>query len=160
MIKKITVFILVASFVIGLASCDKEEVFGHAELRLSLDSGFSAFEAESFDAAYSNGSCIVGIYRVSFDAGALEGIPDFLTPEQFARLYLEVSGREAEIKKHGLVPYYEYTETQEGIVNVYLASFFRSRFAYFIVLFASPIVNYDAWRASFLSYTDTVIFVY
>ena len=161
MVKKISVLFLAVSLVFTLFACEKEEkIFGHAELRIGLREDFEKFAAESFDAAYTNGSAIVGIYRVSFDAGIDVGIPDFLTPEQFARLYMQSSEREAEIKLYGFTPYYEYTELQGGVKNSYLASFYRSRFAYFAVIFACPESAYEENLPVFLSYTESVIFVY
>ena len=161
MIKRILFAFVALITVVSLISCRKEEkIFGHAELRLPLSSDFQEFRAESFDVAYTNGTLVVGAFRVSFDAGAELGIPDFLTAEQFARLYLSETGREAEIKKHGLMPYYEYTEIQDGLQNSYLASFFRSKYAYFIVVFACPSAVYSENLPLFLSYTDSVIFVY
>jgi len=127
---------------------------------LGLSDDFREFEAESFDAAYTDGTALVGIYRISYNAGFNQGIPDFLTPEQFALLYAKSTGREVEIKKHDGVPYYEYTEENDGIKSVYIASFYRSMYAYFTVLFATPESLYDEVKPRLLSYTETVIFVY
>ena len=159
MIKKLTGLILLIAVSLALASCD-EDFYGHAELRISLSEDFREFEAESFDAAYTNGRALVGILRVSFEAGFNEGIPDMLTPEQFARFYKTATGREAQINTHENTPYYEYTELQEGVKNSYLASFYRSRYAYFAVIFATPERFYEEQKPQFLSYTETVIFTY
>lgn len=160
MIKKIFSFILALAAVITLVSCDGEKIFGHAELRLPLSEDFREFEAETFDAAYSDGNILVAVYRVSFAAGMEDGIPETLTPEQFARLYKKSSGRDAEIKKKGLTPYYEYSETQNGVKSCYLASFYRSKYAYFAVLFAAPEGIYSEKLPEIFSYIENVIFVY
>ena len=105
-------------------------------------------------------TAVAGCSTLAAGAGFNQGIPDFLTPEQFALLYAKSTGREVEIKKHDGVPYYEYTEENDGIKSVYIASFYRSMYAYFAVLFATPETLYDEVKPRLLSYTETVIFVY
>ena len=144
----------------SLFSCAEKMDFGHAELRISLPKSFKDFEVQGFDKAYSDGESVVAIYRVSFEAGREDGIPDFLTTEQFARLYLKSTSRKAEIKNHNFTAYYEYTEPAGGENSSYLASFYRSKHAYFLVLFACPERLYSEKLQTFLSYTETVIFVY
>ena len=158
MVKKILTVFLIISLAFTVVSCDKEKVFGHAELTIALTDDFSEIEAESFDAAYSNGESVVGIYRISFAAGFNQGIPDFLTAREFASFYMKASGRNVEIKEAHNVPYYEYTEEQEGLMNSYLASFFRSKYAYFVILFATSEALYRDLAAEFLDFADTVIF--
>ncbi len=160
MIKKILALLILFAAVLSLASCDGEKTYGHAELEIALSEDFREFEAESFDVAYTDGQALVGILRISYDASFNEGIPDFLTPEQFARFYKTATKREAEIKIHGLTPYYEYSEVQEGVKNAYLASFYRSKYAYFAVIFATPELFYGELKNEFLSYTESVIFNY
>ncbi|MBQ7332814.1 MAG: hypothetical protein IJW38_00520 [Clostridia bacterium] len=160
MIKKLFALLLALTLTASLFSCDKEKVFGHAELRISLDGDFSEFEAESFDAAYANEEAVVGILRISYEAAYNSGIPDFLTTEQFAKLYMKQTGRVSEIKTYRGTPYYEYTDLTGGVENSYIASFYRSKYAYFAVFLATPAKNYSEISAKLLSYTETVIFVY
>ena len=160
MIKKILGIILFSAILLSLFSCDEEISYGHAELEIALSEDFREFEAENFDAAYTNGKAVVGIIRISFDASYNQGISDALTPEQFARLYKTATKREAEITLFGFTPYYEYTELQDGVENSYLASFYRSKYAYFAVIFATPQLFYPELKDEFLSYTETVIFSY
>ena len=160
MLKKTLVLFLIFLLICSCLSCSDGNVYGHAELVISLSEDFEEFEAENFDAAYTNGKAIVGIYRISFEAGFNQGIPDFLTPEQFARFYMKNSGKSVEIKKHQATPYYEYVDEQDGIKNTYIATFYRSRFAYFLVLFATPESLYTQTFEELISYTETVIFDY
>ena len=160
MIKRILSAILLFSALLSLFACNEEKIYGHAELQIALDEDFDEFDSESFDAVYTNGKAIVGIMRISFEASFNEGIPDALTPEQFARLYKTITKRDAEITFHGNTPYYEYRELQDGVENSYLASFYRSKHAYFAVIFATPTAFYPELKNEFLSLTDTVIFVY
>ncbi len=160
MVKKLLAIILLLATCLAAASCDGEVVYGHAELEIALPEDFREFEAESFDAAYTDGQALVGILRISYDASFNEGVPDFLTPEQFARFYKTATKREAEIALHGATPYYEYTEKQDGVENAYLASFYRSKYAYFAVVFATPKLFYGELKSEFLSYTESVIFNY
>jgi len=160
LVKRIIAVLLAFSALLSMAACKKDTVYGHAEMRISLPESFSEFESESFDATYSDGKSLVGILRVSFDAGFNQGIPDFLTPEEFAKLYMKSTGRDSEIKLIKNVPYYEYTELQDGVKNAYIASFFRSKYAYFVVVFATVEELYSSLAGELLSYTETVIFVY
>lgn len=160
MVKKISALILALALSLSLFACGARDYFGHAELRIALSEDFKEFEAESFDAAYTDGSAVVGIIRISFEAGFNNGIPDFLTPRQFASVYMKGSGRECEIKTFHGVPYYEYEETLGGARQGYLASFFRSRYAYFAVIFAADESIYSSLVPEFLDYTDTLVFEY
>ena len=160
MLKKLLSLLILLASLICTAACDGDTVFAHAELEIKLSQNFREFEAESFDAAYTDGRSLVGIIRISFDASFNQGIPDFLTPEQFARFYKTAMKREAEIKFYGSTPYYEYSEIQDGVKNAYLASFYRSKYAYFAVIFATPEIFLSELKNEFLSYTETVIFTY
>ena len=160
MIKRLLSLLLLLASVFAVTSCDTDKIYGHAELEIALTEDFREFEAESFDAAYTNGKALVGILRISFDASFNEGVPDFLTPEQFAKFYKTATKREAEIKFHGITPYYEYSEVQDGVKNFYLASFYRSKYAYFAVIFAAPEIFSGELKNEFLSYTETVVFNY
>ena len=158
MLKRFFPLLLVFALLLSLFSCG-EEYYGHAELRISLPRDFKSFEAENFDSSYTDGECIVGIYRISFEAGFNQGIPDFLTAREFALFYMQATKRESQIKDYGTVPYYEYEEVQDGLTNVYTATFFRSKYAYFILLFATPVTLHEEKLPEILSYTDTVIFI-
>lgn len=159
MVKRLVSILLLLASIFLLASCGGE-IYGHAELEISLPEKFREFEADSFDAAYTNGKALVGIIRISFDASFNEGVPDFLTPEQFARFYKTATKREGDIAFHRDTPYYEYSEVQSGVKNLYLASFYRSKYAYFAVIFATPEIFSESLREEFLAYTETVIFNY
>ena len=160
MVKRIFTVILFFSVLLTIASCDKNDFFGHAELRIALDSDFREFKSDNFDAAYTDGTAVVGIYRISYNAGFNQGIPDFLTPAQFAAFYMERAEIESEVKDYRGTAYYEYTRLDGELKNSYIASFYRSKYAYFIVLFATPEKLYPDIAGELLSYTETVIFVY
>ena len=56
----------------SLASCKKDTdvVREYCEIKITLPKEFTEYDAaESFDAAYTDGRLIVGIQRLSFDAG-------------------------------------------------------------------------------------------
>ena len=159
MFKRLISCILALFVSLCLFSCDSK-IYGHAEMTVPLPQSYESFESENFDKAYSDGKSVVAIYRISYQVAFNQGISDALTPEQFARFYMNRSERKAEIKFHGTTPYYEYTAETDGIRTSYLASFFRSKYAYFLVLFASPENYYNELRSEFLYYVEGVIFSY
>ena len=159
MVKRILSLILLLSISLVIVSCG-EKSFGHAELSISLSERFEEMENKDFDKTYTNGISVVAIYRISHQAAFNQGISDALTAEQFARLYMNRSERKAEIKFRETTPYYEYTAETDGVKTAYLASFYRSKYAYFLVLFACPEGSFAELKSEFLAYVDSVIFTY
>lgn len=157
MIKRISLSLLSAILILALVSCAALE-YGHAELRISLPDSVRALDAEGFDSAYSDSDFVVGINRISFAAGFNQGIPDYLTAEEFATFYMKQSERDAVVNRRGDFAFYEYVDLSGGVSTFYLASFHRSKYAYFLVLFACDEAKRDALTLDFLSYADSVIF--
>ena len=159
LVKRILSLILIFALSLFVVSCS-EKSFGHAELSIALSERFEEVENENFDKTYTNGISVVAIYRISHQAAFNQGLSDALTAEQFARLYMNRSDRKSEIKFRETTPYYEYTAQTDGIGTAYLASFYRSKYAYFLVLFACPEGSYEGLKSEFFAYIDSVIFTY
>ena len=159
MIKRTFAAFLILSLVFALASCGGDKTFGHCELRIPLSDGFSERDAEGFDVAYSNGDLAVAILRISFAAGYDEGIPETLMPNEFAAYYLYRTDRRAEIVSEYDFAYYEFSESYESGEYYHLMSFYRSKWAYFAVLFSSREEMREVSRGIFLEYADAAYFV-
>ena len=146
------ILVLLISF--SLISCGAR-IPSHAEMRIPLEN-FSEIEAEGFDKAYSVGDSVVAVLRISFEAGFNQGIPETFSPRKFAEFYMKESGRSCDIFEIGNIPYYEYVDS--GIYH--LASFYRSRYAYFLVLFGAEESSADSLRDGFVSIAESIYFDY
>ena len=152
--RKLLSTFLVVLCAISFISCD-EPIPSHAEIRIPLEN-YSEIEAEGFDKAYSAAGSVVAVLRISFEAGFNQGIPETFSPRKFAEFYLKESGRDCEIFEVGYIPYYEYVET--GVYH--LASFYRSKYAYFLVLFGAEESAAEDLRDDFISIAESIYFVY
>ena len=159
MIKKIFSAILAVIITVSLISCEEDMVYSHCEIVLPLEQEYVEVENTIYDKVYTNETYVVTITRISFAAGLNEGIPETLSLPQFAEYYLKKCNREANIIK-GEIVYCEYYVTENGIEHFYLESFYRSPYAYFIVLFASHSSLENEARNDFIEYAKNVKFVY
>ncbi len=150
---------LIAALFILCASCGKEK-FGHAEMRIPLNSDFESVEIEGYDSAYSDGKKVVATMRISFEAGFNQGIPETFTPQEFAAFYLKEVGREAEIQKDGYLAFCEYKVKDGELDYYYMLSFYRTKFAYFVVLFTTPSFADESPREEFLKIAKSIYFEY
>ena len=159
MIRKIFLLVLTAAVFILCVSCGKQD-FGHAEMKIPLNSDFEAVEIEGYDAAYSDGEKIVAAMRISFEAGFNQGIPETFTPQEFAAFYLKEVGRDAEIQKKGYLAFCEYEIEDSGTDYYYMLAFYRTKFAYFTVLFTAPLFSGEELREDFLKIAESIYFEY
>ena len=154
MLKRCITFVLCAAFLFLSVSCKRDKIYSHAELVIPLSEDFYATADPSFDASYSNGELSLAILRISFAAGVMSGIPETLEPKAFARYWLLQNEREAEIIKRGDYAICDYMDGD----MFYLAAFFRSKNAYFVLLFATLGSLEAEWRDRMLEFTDGVYF--
>ena len=127
----------------------------HAELALTIPVEYAEFDSDSFDAAFTDGSAIVGITRMSFAVAVAGNIPETYTASEFARWWSLKNGRNVEIKLTGDTPYYEYTDDNG---YYFLLSFYRSRYAYFTVLFTCASEKKEEYRPLFVNYAKDAYF--
>lgn len=155
--RKIVLIILIVVLSLLSFSCGKEK-FGHAEMRIPLNSDFESLEIDGYDVAYSNGEKVVAAMRISFEAGFNQGIPETFTPTEFAAFYLKEVGRNEEVERDGYLAFCDYKVTDGEVDYYYLISFYRTKFAYFVVLFSAP--DGDNLRADFLEMANSIYFEY
>ncbi len=158
MIKRVLCLFLTAVLSLSVISCEKKHKYSHCELVLPLTSDYQRVENENFDVAYSNGKSMVAALRISFVAGMNEGIPETLTTVEFRDLWLDRLNREA-ILFDEEITYCEYYDGEDENEIYYLEAFYRSRYAYFVVLFATNVRNEENGRREFLSYIDKIYFL-
>ena len=148
---------LLIAMLFSLTSCS-DKVFSHAEFCITLPSGFSEEESESYDLVMRDGEVSVAVLRISLYAASESGIPDNLSPFAFAEYTSEDRGRAGEIFTYRDIPYFsDYTELS-GRKFYTLYTFYRSKNAYFIVLFSSLRSAESEMREKFFEYADTVSF--
>lgn len=159
-LKKGVSLILALSLVtLFIFSCERDKgvKYSHCEIEITLSESFSEYEAkESFDLAFTDGRMIVGVQRLSFDAGIEDNVPATLTPLTFAEYYLHRTGTEAEIFEYGYVPYAVFTMSEALESYCYLLSFYRTDYAYFIITFITAHTMNDNVKDEIFGIIDTV----
>ena len=148
------------AMILSFVSCSRHERFEYCELGIILTKDFTAYDSEgAFNAAYSDGSTIVGFARYSFVDCEQLGLLTTFTPTKFAEVYLEMMGRIVDdgVTRYGDVPYFTYTEVaSDGSQYFYMPSFYRTPYAYFVITFITPRAREVEGRVEFLKYIDTV----
>ena len=132
--RRALILLLLFCLCLSLFSCG--ENYGYLELRLEMPRAYETAEAEgSFDRAYSDGRAVIGITRLSFEAAIDDGIIETYTPEAFAKYYKKrIDKSHLEVYERGEVPYIIYTEQKDGVSYFYQCSFYRTKYAYFVVV--------------------------
>ena len=158
-IRLVTVLLLMA-LALSLVSCAEEKIFGHCEITLSLPDTFNEYDSEkTYDKAYTDGEMIVGILRISYSACSSEGIPTTMTPRKLADYYKDraLSGAEVgDVEVDGDLVYYCYKlggEIDSGYT--YLATFYFTPYAYFVITYIAADESFDALMPVMLSYART-----
>ena len=123
-----------------------------------LNEDFKEHDSDgAFDLAYSNGSLVVGIYRISFEAAVDEGVPVTMSALKFAKYHLGLTGKDAEVCEDGTVAYYTYvTEDESGTRYFYMPTFYRTPYAYFIITFITRAQDTEQSQKYFLELASTV----
>ena len=159
--KKIrTLVALLLLVALALTSCSNAETFEYCELGIVLTKDFESYDTDgAFSVAYSDGSVIVGIARYSFVNCEAMGLLTTFTPYKLANVYLEMMDRmvDEKVKEYGDVPYFSYTETDEsGNEYLYMPTFYRTPYAYFVITFITPKARTAVAREEFFGYMSTV----
>lgn len=158
MIKRNLALLLALLLCFAFISCsDEPTVFSHCELTIPLPESFSEVENENFDVTYTDGESVVAVLRISLEAALKSGISNLMTAYEFGEYWLMRCEREANVIK-GSTVYCEYFDAQGGIEQYYLEAFYRSKDAYFVVLFTTVAENKEKNFGKYLEYADGVIF--
>lgn len=151
---------LILAAALGAVSCKEDGLPvtdyypHHCELALPLPHVYAEMQSDKFDAAFTDGRAVVGMVRISFAASQSGGVPTTLDPMQFAEYYMLLSEREETVKQTGDVPYYSYEEN--GYFYTY--AFYRSRYAYFTVLYTCIAELRADYENDFLEYASGAYF--
>ncbi len=154
-VRNFTACFLVLAALFSAASCKKsDKIYSHCEMVIPLTDDFCDSEDARFDVAYTNGTAKVALLRISFYAAAITGISGTYSAQQFGEYWLKQSGRDANLLKDGDVDFCDYID--EDIFH--LASFYRSKNAYFVLLFAVDSTLESEWRPRFIEFSKGVYF--
>ena len=154
--------LLLLAVLASLVGCkDKPAVYGHCELTIELPEAYKEYDAgDAYDVAYTDGTVILGILRLSYEVCSLEDIPIMMSPELFAEYYrtLALVGIEAsETRYAGDVPYYTYSQSSLGGESfTYMPTFYFTPYAYFILTYILPTEQLGFMQESLLGYAGTV----
>ncbi len=151
--------ILLLALCLPLVSCSRVKEVEYFELGIVLPKEFEPVAADAFHSAYSDSVSFVGITRYSFEDCVKNGLLTTYSPLKFAGVYLEMMDRTVyeNIKEHGDVPYFTYVATDsDGVELLYMPTFYRTRYAYFVITFITPLTRYNEAKNEFLGYTETV----
>ncbi len=149
------IFLAVVSLLLSSCAAD-ESYYGHCELVLPLEGDYKKAEADGFDAVFTNGVYTVGIIRISFEAGFNQGIPETMSQSELAYFWQKKTDRTADVCTDKATPYYAYSE--DG--HFYANGFYRTPYAYFVVLMTAPEEMYPDCLGDFTEIFDGASFEY
>ena len=157
--RKTAILCLVLLVSLMLPSCSRDVRAEHCEIGIKLNRDFEKIETDgAFDLSYASDDIIVGISRLSFAAAVADGVPATLDPESFAAVYMSRSGHKEEVLQYGEVPYYTYkVKTDTGSLT-YLATFYKSPYAYFVITFITKSTG-GAYIEDMLALTNGVYLI-
>ncbi|MBO5946140.1 MAG: hypothetical protein J6Q69_05975 [Clostridia bacterium] len=140
MLKRLISLLLFISCLLGLVACGDEEegfkTYSSEELSITLSDSFYQVEDPNSNLLLSNGKMTVSFKRLSFIDAEASGISAAYSDVRFANFFLENSGIDSEVYMRADTPYYTYYS--EGETRLFcLASFYRTPYAYFILIFAT-----------------------
>ena len=151
---------LLITVLLFLVSCgDDSTKYSHCEMVLPLDSDFYEIENSDFDVAYTNGVAAVAVLRLSFAAAFMQGIPETFNTDEFGRFWLRQCEREGEIKRHNGIAHCTYLQSDGKTSYFCLAAFYRTQYAYFVVVYTVGESVKNEWESRFLNYISTTYFV-
>ena len=159
--KKIVSLLVVLTLLFSLFSCGDRR-FSHCELSITLPSAFSDYDTGGiYDVAMSDGSIIIGILRLSFEACIRDSVPITMDAEKFARYYKGQGGAglgdASDIVTSEDVVYFTYTlDGMDGGKYFYMPTFYVSPYAYFVVTFITDYNFREAAKGDILNYSSTV----
>lgn len=159
MLKRLLIIIMLPCLLLSFISCEDDGTgmkrFSSEELSISLSESYYSVEDESSNLLLTDGKMTVSFKRLSFIDAEASGISAAYSDLRFARYFLDESGIDGEVYIYSDTPYYTYYS--EGDERLFcLASFYRTPYAYFILIFATSASRERAAREEIFSALETV----
>lgn len=143
-----------------LTSCGDEQTdmsyrHRYCELALNLPQSYAELTSDSFDAFFSTGEAFVGISRLTFQGLEGDDLDGSMFPDEVARRYAQKNSMDVAVVDAEGYSYFIYFEG--GYYN--LISFYRSKYAHFIVRFMCSEEKEVKYSADFLKYASEAKFI-
>ncbi len=123
---------------LSFTSCDGTKSYTCADLTMTFPSAYKETDAGAeANMLLTDGKSTVSIKRLSVIDAENQGINSSYSDMQFAKFFLINSDIDGTISSYSGVPYYTYYDDAGGVRLFCLAAFYRSPYAYFIVIFAT-----------------------
>ena len=157
-LKRILCALLTPLLLLSLFSCgDRDDTY--CEIGFEIPRGYREIDASGdFDLAFEDGGRVIGIRRMSFDAVEGEGLLATHSPYELAEIYRErlAVSNSSTVFTHGDIPYFVYTLSDGYSSYAYMPTFYKTRYAYFIITFICKNKIDEGGRVEFLDFCDTV----
>lgn len=159
MLKRFLSVLTVVALAFSIVGCAGNVTFTCLDINITLKNGY--YEADAGDSAnmlLTNNESTVSIKRLSIVDAEKDGISGSYSAEQFAEFFLINNSLDGKIASIGDVPYYSYYDTTGGVELFCISSFYRTPYAYFIIIFATSSAREDAARAEFFDAMSSVTY--
>ena len=163
MLKRITAIMLALVMAVSLFSCgeeqDEQKVFTCAELSITLSADYrEATPTDSTNMLLTDGKSTVTFKRLSVIDAEEEGISPSYTDFQFAEFFLINSDIDGVIARYADTPYYTYYDGEGASRLFCLSAFYRTPYAYFIVIFATSASREADAREEYFAALKSVVY--
>ena len=159
MLKRVIAILISVALSVALFGCGRDAVFTFLDLNIALDSGYYETEAgEGTNMLLTNNESTVSIKRLSVVDAEKQGISGSYSALQFAEFFLINNELKGNLASYGDVPYYSYYDDASGVKLFCISAFYRTPYAYFIVIFASSSNREDEAREEFFDAMASVTY--
>ncbi len=132
---------------------NKDKVFTHGELSITLTNGFRETEYEGFEVCYDSLNVAVMVLKEGF--ADYEGLEE-LSVEEYGELMIEYHELEDTLKLREDGAFLSYTDSAEGVEYFYQAYIFKSDEAFWTVTFATDSTNAQKYSEKIEAWASTV----
>ena len=157
MLKRFFCVILLVATIVSCASCTRDKSFTHADLTLTFDKDFREEKSEDYDLLVTNGKATAALSRLSFVDALRQDISATMSAQEFAEYMLLKTGKSATVFIRGDYAYYTYREVMADGEVYSMATFYRTAYAYVVVLYATSAVRELEYREKFFEYADSAV---
>ena len=159
MLKRFLSALTVLALALSIFGCASDVTFTCLDINITMKNGY--YEADAGDSAnmlLTNNESTVTIKRLSIVDAERDGISGSYSAEQFAEFFLINNSLDGKIASRDGVPYYSYYDTTGGAELFCISAFYRTPYAYFIVIFATSSIREDAARDEFFDAMASVTY--
>ena len=157
MLKKIITAILIVTALMSAVSCGGKNSFTCADLTLTFDKGFYEQESGEYDLLVTNGQATAALTRLSFVDAMSQNISGAMSADAFAKYLLLKKGQTAEVFMRKEYAYCTYREKTEDGELYCMATFYRTAYAYVVVMYATAASYESQYREKFFEYADSAV---